>query len=459
MTDIRPVLARRSDQYRDFRPELPNTPGVTPTRQAPWDEQTLLDAQAMAHVGMWEWSAATGEIRWSPELCRIYGFDPDGFEHDYDRFMATVVDEDRPLIEQAMVTALGHGESFDFELRIVGEDGHARTLHAVGQVRLDPETGRPDRILGTTQDITERKLAEAASSASERMFRAAFDDAPIGLALVGLDGGFLRVNRSLCAMLDRTAEELLGSGFQPITHADDLDADLAAVARLIAGDAESYEIEKRYLRADGEVVWAALSVSLVRDGAGEPHYFVSQIQDISEARRLREHLHHLADHDALTGVRNRRRFDEDLAAQASRAQRYGERAAVILIDLNHFKQVNDRLGHHEGDEVLKRVAATLQRRVRVSDVVARVGGDEFALLLLNISVAEADRMAAEVAQAISREVGHGVTASCGVAMLEADPDDAMRAADRAMYAEKPRAAQPVSLARMVCDGLEPPRSL
>ena len=428
---------------------------MTVTRNPPWGEQTLLDAQAMAHVGMWEWSAATGEIRWSPELCRIFGFDPDGFEHDFDRFMATVIGDDRPLIEQAMVTALQHGEPFDFELRIVGEDGQARTLHAVGQVRLDPETGRPDRILGTTQDITQRSLAEQASSASERMFRTAFDDAPIGLALVGLDGAFLRVNRSLCAMLDRSAEELLGSGFQPITHPEDLDADLASVARLIAGEAESYEMEKRYLRSDGEVVWATLSVSLVRDVKGAPDYFVSQIQDISEARRLREHLHHLADHDALTSVHNRRRFDEDVAVQASRTKRYGESAAVILIDLNHFKQVNDRLGHHEGDEVLKRVAATLQGRVRASDVVARIGGDEFATMLLNITVAEAEKMAAEIAAAISREVGHGVTASCGVAMLDTDPDAAMRAADSAMYAEKP-GMQQASLPQMAPEELELP---
>ena len=428
---------------------------MTATRHPPWDERTLLDAQAMAHMGMWEWSTVTGEVRWSPELCRIYGFDPDGFEHDFDRFMATVIDEDRPLIERATVTALQHGESFDFELRIVGEDGQARTLHAVGRVDMDPETGHPRRILGTTQDITQRKLAEEASRASERMFRAAFDDAPIGLALVGLDGSFLRVNRSLCAMLGRSASELLGSGFQPITHPDDLGDDLASVAKLIAGEAESYEMEKRYLRSDGEVVWAALSVSLVRDAAGAPDYFVSQIQDISEARRLREHLHHLADHDALTGVRNRRRFDEDLAVQASRGQRYGERGAVILIDLNHFKQVNDRLGHHEGDEVLKRVAETLQRRVRVSDVVARIGGDEFATMLLNITVAEAEKMAAEIAAAISREVGHGVTASCGVAMLDTDPDAAMRAADSAMYAEKP-GMQQASLAQMAPEELEVP---
>ena len=425
------------------------------TPETGWDEQTLLDAQTMAHVGMWEWTVETGQVRWSPELCRIYGFDPDEYEHDFDRFMATVVPDDRPLIEQAMGAALVDGAPFDFELRILGEDGVPRTLHAVGEVTMDPATRRPVRILGTTQDITARKRAEAASGASERLFRAAFDDAPIGIALVGLDGGFLRVNRALCAILGRDAEELTSLLFQSLTHPDDLDADLDHVTELLAGRAESYVMEKRYLRPDGEVVWASLSVSLVRDPGGAPDYFVSQVQDISEARRLREHLHHLADHDALTGVRNRRRFDEDMALQVSRARRFGERAAVVLIDLNHFKRVNDTMGHHEGDEVLRRVAATLRARLRETDVVARIGGDEFAALLLNIDRPAAEALTAELAVAIGRGAGHGVTASCGVAFIEGDgdADEMLRRADAAMYAAKPRARR-TSLAEQARDALD-----
>lgn len=408
------------------------------TRIEAWDARTLFDAQAMAHVGIWEWSTDTGVVRWSPELCRIYGFDPDEFEHDFDRFMATVVPEDRPLIDQAMSAAFTDGRGFEFELRIVGEDGIARTLHAKGDVEVDPATGRPVRLLGTTQNITARKHAEHALSDSERRFRAAFDDAPIGMALVAPDGRLLRVNRAFEEMLGRSAEELLELDFAAITHPDDLAADADEVNRLLAGDADSYRLEKRYLRPDGAVVWAQLSVSLVRAPDGTPDYFVSQVQDVSEERRLREHLHHLADHDALTGLHNRRRFDHDLLAQSSRANRYGEEAAVVLLDLNRFKQVNDTHGHHEGDEVLRRVAAAISSRLRASDSAARIGGDEFAALLVRVSERQAQRIGRELVAAVDSAAGSGVTASMGVAVLVRDtpPDDAMRAADRAMYADK-----------------------
>lgn len=411
---------------------------MTPTDPTVWASETLLAAQAMAHVGMWEWSAETGAVRWSEELCRLYGFNDERFEHDFDRFMATVVEEDRHLIADAMARAFRDREGFDFELRIVGEDGIARVLHAKGQVRVDPATDRVVGILGTSLDITGRKEAEAARAESELRFRTAFDDAPIGMVLVGTDGAMLRVNRSVAQMLGRSQEELLCLDFAQVTHPDDIEADLEQFQRLLDGEADGYTLEKRYLRPDGEVVWANLSVSVVRDEEGRPDYFVSQVQDVTEQRRLREHLHHLADHDPLTGLCNRRRFDHELAAGFSRAERYGEVAAIVLLDLNGFKRVNDTLGHHEGDEVLRRVAAALRARVRASDCAARIGGDEFAVLLLEVGLAEAEHVAGGLATAIAEAAGHGVTASVGVAMVDTTRplEDALRAADRAMYARK-----------------------
>ena len=409
-----------------------------PVGVASWDSQTLLDAQAMAHVGIWEWSADTGDVRWSPELCRIYGFDPDEFEHDFGRFMATVIPEDRRLIAEAMNAAFTRGSGFDFELRIVGEDGVARTLHAKGVVELDRASGAPARLLGTTQDITARKHAEDGLADSEQRFRAAFDDAPIGMALVGVDGRLLRVNRAATEILGRSSDELLTSDFAALTHPDDLAADLVEFNRLLDGEGESYRLEKRYLRPGGEVVWAQLSVSLVRAPDGAADYFVSQIQDVSEERRLREHLHRLADHDALTGLHNRRRFDQDLLVQASRANRYGEQAAIVLLDLNHFKQVNDLHGHHQGDDVLRRVAGAIRARLRTSDSAARIGGDEFAALLMQVSAEQAERIAEDLRAAVDEAAGLGVTVSVGVAPLHSDgsPVEAMKAADRAMYAAK-----------------------
>jgi len=401
-------------------------------------QRTFLDAQAMARVGVWEWDQSTGQVEWSPELCRIYGFDPDDFEHDFARFLSTVIEEDRHLIDAAMIAATTTGEGFDFELRIRREDGEARIVHAVGRVDLD-EDGRPERILGTTQDITERRLTEEARRESEDLFRVAFEDAPIGMALVSLEGRMLRVNRACSAIMGRPVQELLDLTFQEITHPDDLDADLDHLGRLLAGDARSYSMEKRYLTPDGGEVWASLSVSLVFDGNGDPDYFVSQIQDITEQKRLREHLHRLADHDDLTGLHNRRRFTEDLVAQASRASRYGEPATLLIFDLDDFKRVNDTHGHQAGDDLLRRVGAAISERVRANDLAARLGGDEFAVLLPYTAAAEGERVAQDLRRAISAAAGDGLTASVGSATLDArlnDPDGAYVLADRAMYAAK-----------------------
>ena len=166
--------------------------------------------------------------------------------------------------------------------------------------------------VGTCLDLTDRKEAEQAILHESERFRAAFDDAPIGMALVAPDGTFLRVNQSLSAILGYSEADLLQRSFQELTHPDDLELDLEHAARVLAGELRTYQLEKRYRRADNEIVWAKLSVSLVRTSDGAPLYFVSQIEDITAQKEAERVLQHLADHDSLTGLLNRRRFYEEL---------------------------------------------------------------------------------------------------------------------------------------------------
>src|SRR5918995_5866208 len=145
---------------------------------------------------------------------------------------------------------------------------------------------------GVIRDVTERKKFEEALKESEQRFRGSFERAATGMALVGTEGHFLRVNRSLCEILGYTERELLGKTFQEITHPDDLEVDLEHLRELLAGEVRTYQTEKRYLHKDGHVVWALLSVSVVHDEEDEPLYFVSQIQDITERKVLEDRLEH-----------------------------------------------------------------------------------------------------------------------------------------------------------------------
>src|SRR5918993_69239 len=147
---------------------------------------------------------------------------------------------------------------------------------------------------GMIRDVTERKRIEDALREMRDRFRSIFDHAPIGVAMVSLEGRYLQVNRSLCEILGYTEEELQALTWQEITHPDDLAASSAYARRIVEGEFPRYHLEKRFLHADGNTVWASLSVSLVRDAEGEPLYFVSQIQDVSERKRAESALEQLS---------------------------------------------------------------------------------------------------------------------------------------------------------------------
>ncbi len=291
---------------------------------------------------------------------------------------------------------------------------------------------------------------------SERQFRSTFANAPIGMAMVSLEGRFENVNRALCEMLGYDEAGLLAQDFQTITHPEDLDLDLARVQELTDGKETAYRIEKRYFHARGETVWAQLDVSVIRDAAGVPLHFISQIQDITQSRASQRKLQYLATHDSLTGLVKRDVLAESIQrAIALRGKTPSHSYAVLFLDLDGFKQINDTYGHAIGDELLEAIARRVQASVRESDVVARVGGDEFAVLL-NGMVAEATAvdMSERIQAVLSRpfhltgdlRVFSG--ASIGIALgtdRYASYEDVLLDADHAMYASKARAKGGIAL--------------
>jgi diguanylate cyclase (GGDEF)-like protein len=233
---------------------------------------------------------------------------------------------------------------------------------------------------------------------------------------------------------------MAGITFQEITHPDDLHADLAQVDALLAGEIDTYEMEKRYFTKGGHLIWVLLAVAIVREEDGSPRHFISQIQDISERKRLEAHTHELANRDPITSLYNRRRFEEELRRAIARCREEGESAALLLLDLDRFKNVNDSDGHVAGDRLIRMVGQTLDERISAPDIAARIGGDEFAVILRNIDLAQARAVAEELRMAIAgTETERACTASLGLCRLHGDVPDAetcFRAVDRAMYRAK-----------------------
>jgi diguanylate cyclase (GGDEF)-like protein/PAS domain S-box-containing protein len=386
-----------------------------------------------APIGMALFNTDGEYVRVNYALCELLGRTVSDLLGRRDQEL-THPDDRQADVEVAWEILAGRYDTHQCEKRFVRPDGSI--VWALANLTfLRDEDGRPLSWVGQFQDITARRAAEEALRASEERFRLAFDHAPIGLALVAPDGSWLRVNDRLCEMTGYSAQELLAGGtFQDITHPDDLDADLDHVRAMLAGEIQTYEMEKRYIRPDGSYVFALLSVSLVRNADGAPLYFISQIQDIGERKRTHAELQHLAHHDPLTGLPNRRAWDGALLRAISQARRDGTSLAVALLDLNAFKQINDSHGHEAGDQVLIGSARAWRAELRDSDLLARIGGDEFALLLADLRAGALDAIVKRLKQAVPSDAGCAI----GIAELRDgdDADELMRRADAALYGDK-----------------------
>jgi diguanylate cyclase (GGDEF)-like protein/PAS domain S-box-containing protein len=332
---------------------------------------------------------------------------------------------------------------------LVTRDGGHR-LVAWSNSALHDEAGAVTHMIATGIDVTERRAAERGRREAEERFRLAFDNAPIGMCLVGPGGRFMQVNKALCEMLGYRESELLERAVVDVTHPDDIAATSAAIAELAAGRAATFHAEKRYLHADGPVLWALTSVSVLRGGTGGPRYAVAQIQDITDRRAAEEQLVHQATHDPLTGLPNRALLMDRLQMELSRSRHEpAAGTAVVFVDIDGFKAINDGLGHDVADQVLVEVAQRLRREVRPSDTVARLGGDEFVIMCRDVASdepANVVEIGERLVLAFTRPIMIGatevtVTASIGIAnaaSADATAEDLIRDADAAMYRAKAR---------------------
>jgi diguanylate cyclase (GGDEF)-like protein/PAS domain S-box-containing protein len=376
-------------------------------------------------------------------------------------FLTFVHPDDRARTEAEAARAFDGEGSARFANRYRAKDGGYRWIE--WHSWIDPER---QLIHAAARDVTEQRAADAQRREAEERFRRAFDDSATGMAVIGVDGTrrdvLLDANDSLGRIFGCAREQLVGtralSAMIDPQHAPALARGMEELQR---GADAVHQGEYRLVRPDGVHIWLDLTASLVRDEDGRPLYRLVQAQDVTERKTAEERLRFLADHDPLSGVFNRRRFESELQRELDLSTSRPRRSVLLLLDVDRFKAVNDTLGHAVGDAVVARLGDALRSRLRSADVVARLGGDEFAAILRRVDLPAAKEVARDLqavaTQRLATIVGdsHGpVTLSIGLVAIGegASPDELLSLADRALYAAKAAGRNRVVLDGEVVDG-------
>lgn len=349
-------------------------------------------------------------------------------------------DRDRTLRE--VLAAAVNDESGHISNRYFTKSGECRNIEWTTRADFDHLV-----IYAVGRDVTERYLADEQNREAEERFRRVFDDSSAGMALVGMDGLVVEANESLARILACKREDLIGvNTVTEFSDRGDLPIIREGLQSVIEGRSRTFEREVRIRRYDDRSAWVQLTVSLIRDAAGNPLYRMSQVIDIDARKRAEDKLRRLADYDELSGVLNRRRFEEELDKEYSHAAQANRMSAVLLLDVDDFKGINDTMGHAAGDRVISEMGRHLEGRLRTGDVIARLGGDEFAILLRRTRPVDAESVARGIQETVARDlglaagVGRNIHVSVGVAMVQGGsalkPDSVLDLADHAMYEAK-----------------------
>ncbi len=408
-------------------------------------EMRYREAQRLAKIGNWERNLATNANWWSEELYRILEEDPRSYPATFDNFIAKIHPDDRQkFIEGQWAAPLAAGPRQPVESRVVLADGREKVIEQLVETRRD-EYGQPAAMVGTVHDITERRALENRLRESEARYASTVELAAVGIAHVDEEGRFIWSNQRLRDMLGYSSKELRKLTVWQVSYPDDVHVTDVDRKRLHAGEIDTLTVEKRYLRNDGTTLWVRITSAVRRGADGTLLYDISVVEDVTARRNAEDRVRYLATHDELTGLPNRALFGELLGHAIEKARRHERQCAVVFLDLDRFKIVNDSLGHAAGDQLLKEVAERLRQSARKSDVIARLGGDEFVLLIEDVTDSS---IAAGVAKKILsslltpvriRRHECRVTGSIGIATYPSDATDAptlMKHADMAMYRAK-----------------------
>jgi diguanylate cyclase (GGDEF)-like protein/PAS domain S-box-containing protein len=403
-------------------------------------EERLRLALDAAEMGSWELDVVSRKLLSMGTSDELFGFSPEVISTSWDALLNRVYIDDRAAVSSALDNAILGGSSCQIEFRSIHADGKMRWLKVQGKVFNARRDVGSHRIIGVVQDVTERKMAEQNLRQAATVFAAS----PDGILVLDKSLAILSANQSYCEITGETLDEVIGK--QPHQLSSKLLPPQSRKEILKALQTTgSWTGDLRGARKSGEHFPLLANIAAVRDEADELTHYVVVFSDLTAVRNAEQKLYHLAHHDPLTGLPNRLLARDRLETALDRAQRRNQRVALLFIDLDYFKRVNDTLGHNVGDELLRTIAERLQNCVRHEDTVARLGGDEFMVMLDRIERMEEVVIVTEKIIAAlnlpmrldARELS--ISASIGISLYPDDAktrDDLIRAADTAMYTAK-----------------------
>jgi len=398
-------------------------------------QESLQRAQRIASLGSWDWRMAEDQLYWSPEIYRMLGIEPSRVAARYAAFRACVHPDDRTAVDAAMRRARTQGTTHEITHRIVLPGGEVRVLRQNAELMRDA-AGSPARLVGTMVDVTDRDRTVRALHQSEETLRRVIEGLPVVLWVIDAEGRFVLSEGKGLEVIGLKPGQVVGSDLFELYR--DHPGIVADTRRVLGGEACActwhvgpvvFETHYSPLRAPDGSVNGAIGVAI----------------DVTERKRSEERLAYLASFDPLTGLPNRALFLDRLGHAMHVADRGGRHLALLFVDLDDFKHVNDSLGHAAGDDLLQQVAARLGSAVRASDTVSRLGGDEFTIVVEGLTHDEdAAHVAAKVLEQSARPYLLGtrevyVTASLGIAVYPRDGrsvESLLMSADAAMYRAK-----------------------
>jgi diguanylate cyclase (GGDEF)-like protein/PAS domain S-box-containing protein len=403
----------------------------------------LTQAQTVAKVGSWAYELTTDQMHLSAETCRIFGL-PEGTRGSYNSYLAQMHPDDRRAVATAWRAAL-KGAAFDHEHRIqIGSE--VRWVRQKAELKYAAD-GMAISAVGVTQDITERKQAEIALRSRDERFQLLFNRATDGIIVMQPNGTIVAANESFARMHGYTPQEMQDLNLRTLDTPATLPHLPLRLQRILAGESLTFEVE--HFHKDGHVVPLEVSSSLIVSGS--ERLIQAFHRDISERKRTEETINNLAFYDSLTHLPNRRLLLNRVAQVLTGGSRHQQKSALLFIDLDNFKTLNDSLGHVQGDALLAQVAKRLLSCVREGDTVARLGSDEFVVILEDLSTNEieaatqsktvAEKMLVVLGQ--DYQLDHGAqhsSAGIGITLFGGGPQESseepLKRAELAMYQAK-----------------------